>query len=134
MSANKTRPTNVSVFEFIASINDEKRRSDSTQLLGLMKNATGAEPVLWGPSIIGFGSHHYIYESGREGDSPKVAFAPRKQALVLYGLLGLKQNIQLLANLGPHKQGKGCLYIKTLAEVDGKVLANMINSAYSYHN
>lgn len=88
MADNKTRPTQVSVTEFINAIDDEARRADAKALAKLMEQATGAKPKMWGPTIIGFDSYHYKYESGREGDAPLVGFSPRKPACVLYGLLG----------------------------------------------
>ena len=90
-----------------------------------MKSATGEKPKMWGPSIIGFGSYHYMYDSGREGDMPVVGFSPRKAATVIYGL-GLGDSEALLAKLGRHTTGKGCLYIKRLAEVDQKVLEQLL--------
>jgi len=119
----------VNVAEYIAAIPDETKRSDSKALLKIMQSATGKKPKMWGPSIIGFGSYHYVYESGREGDMPMVAFSPRKPAIVFYGLTGSEGAEDLLAKLGKYTQGKGCLYIKKLADVDVKVLERMIVKA-----
>ena len=125
-SANKTKPTSVSVASFIAALGDPTKRGDAKALVKLMQGATGEKPKMWGPSIIGFGSYHYKYESGREGDMPIVGFSPRKPAIVLYIMLGLGNSKALLDKLGKHKTGKGCLYIKTLADVDLKVLEQLI--------
>jgi hypothetical protein len=126
MAENKTRPTKVSVTAFIDAITDEVKRGDAKTLVKMMKAATGKTAAMWGPSIIGFGSCHYVYESGREGDMPLVAFSPRKAALVLYGVAGFVGADMLLGKLGKHSRGKGCLYIKKLSDVDEKVLAQMV--------
>ena len=123
MADNKTKPTQVSVAEFIDAITDQSRRADARALVKLMQNAAGEKPKMWGASIIGFGSYHYTYESGREGDMPVVAFSPRKAATVLYGL---SDSEALLPKLGKHTRGKGCIYIKNLADVDQKVLQSMV--------
>ena len=123
MADNKTKPTKISVAEFIDSLTDPGRRADAKALVKLMQKASGEKPKMWGPSIIGFGSHHYMYDSGREGDMPVVAFSPRKAATVLYGL-GSSES--LLPKLGKHTRGKGCVYIKKLADVDQKVLKAMV--------
>jgi hypothetical protein len=125
MADNKTKPTKLSVSSFIGALTDETKRADAKSLVKLMQRATGEEPKMWGPSIIGFGSYHYTYESGREGDMPLVGFSPRKAATVLYGT-GIGDSEKLLATLGKHTTGKGCLYIKKLADVDQKVLESMI--------
>jgi hypothetical protein len=122
MADNKTKPTKLSVAAFIDALTDETKRADAKVLVKVMQSATGEKPKMWGPSIIGFGSHHYKYESGREGDMPLVGFSPRKAATVLYGMTGVSDAEALLAKLGKHTTGKGCLYIKKLADVDQKVL------------
>ena len=122
---NKTKPTQVSVAAFIDAITDQTKRADAKALVKLMQTATGEKPKMWGPSIIGFGSYHYKYESGREGDAPLVGFSPRKPALVLYGL-GSTIGTEALAKLGKHTTGKGCLYVKKLSDVDQKVLEAMV--------
>jgi hypothetical protein len=99
---------------------------DAMALVKLMQRATGEKPKMWGPSIIGFGSCHYKYESGREGDTPLAGFSPRKAATVLYGVTGFSDSEALLAKLGKHTMGKGCLYIKKLADVDQKVLEALV--------
>src|ERR1035441_1541468 len=100
MADNKTKPTSVSVTAFIDALPDETRRTDARALVKLMRGATGEKPKMWGPSIIGFGSYHYKYDTGREGDAPLAAFSPRKAATVLYGLTGFSGSEALLAKLG----------------------------------
>jgi hypothetical protein len=129
MAENKTKPTKISVAAYIDAIPDEARRSDAKALVKLMQKATGEKPAMWGPSIIGFGSYHYVYESGREGDMPLVGFSPRKPATVLYVRAGSGHLDALLPKLGKHTTGKGCLYIKKLADVDLKVLDAVIAKA-----
>jgi Domain of unknown function (DU1801) len=126
MADNKTKPTKFSVAAFIDALTDPVRRSDAKALIKLMQNATGEKPRMWGPSIIGFGSYHYKYESGREGDAPMIALSPRKAATVLYGVTGFGEASALLAKLGKHSTGKGCLYIKKLADVDQHILETLI--------
>ena len=126
MAENKTKPTTVSVAAFIDDIADPTRRTDAKTLVKLMQGASGEKPRMWGPSIVGFGSCHYKYESGREGDMPLIAFSPRKAASVLYGLIGSDDCRTLLPKLGKHSTGKGCLYIKKLADVDQQVLKAMV--------
>jgi hypothetical protein len=126
MAENKTKPTKVSVAAFIDALTDQTSRADAKALVKLMQSATGEKPKMWGPSIIGFGSYHYTYESGREGDAPLIGFSPRKAATVLYGATGCADSEALLAKLGKHSTGKGCLYIKNLADVDQKVLEDMV--------
>ena len=126
MGDNKTKPNKLSVAEYIDALTDETKRADAKALVKLMQSATGEKPKMWGPSIIGFGSHHYKYESGREGDMPLAAFSPRKPATVLYSIAGSSGSEVLLAKLGKHTTGKGCLYIKKLADVDQKVLEALV--------
>jgi hypothetical protein len=126
MADNKTKPTKVSVAAFIDALTDQTSRADAKALVKLMQSATGEKPKMWGPSIIGFGSYHYTYESGREGDAPLIGFSPRKAATVLYGATGCGDSEALLTKLGKHTTGKGCLYIKKLADVDYKVLEDMV--------
>ncbi len=122
MAANKTQPTKLSVSAFIEALPDPVKREEAKALVKLMQSATGEKPKMWGPSIIGFGSHHYIYESGREGDMPLVAFSPRKAATVLYNVKTLSSD----GELGKYTTGKGCLYIKRLTDVDQTVLKSML--------
>ena len=128
MAENKTKATKASVAAFIDTLTDQSKRSDAKALVKLMQNATGEKPKMWGTAIIGFGSHHYTYDSGREGDAPQLAFSPRKAAMVLYGT-GARNSQALLAKLGKHSTGKSCLYIKKLADVDLKVLEKLIANA-----
>jgi Domain of unknown function (DU1801) len=122
------RRTDASVEEFLAQVPDEQRREDSRRLGAMMHEITGEPPALWGTSIIGFGAYHYRYASGHEGDSALAAFSPRRQHLVIY-LVGEFENRHrpVLARLGPHKTGKGCLYIKRLDDVDHDALRELID-------
>jgi hypothetical protein len=126
MAENKTKPTKISVAAFINAVSDPSRRADAKVLVKLLQNATGEKPQMWGAAIIGFGSCHYKYESGREGDMPIVGFSPRKAATVVYGVASAKA---LLPKLGKHSTGKGCLYIKKLADVDQSVFQEMVVNA-----
>lgn len=126
MAKLKTVPNDLSVTDFLDSVEDEQKRQDSYALLETMKRLSGAEPVMWGSSIIGFGNYRYRYKSGREGDWFLTGFSPRKNALTLYLMGGLNQQAELLEKLGKYKRGKGCLYIKKLSEVDTSVLEEMI--------
>ena len=129
MPENKTKPTTASVAAYLGAVADSTRRLDAKALVQLMRRASGEKPAMWGPSIVGFGSYHYKYDSGREGDMPLIGFSSRKSALVLYGLLGNSRAESLLAKLGKHTTGKGCLYIKTLADVDQTVLGTLMRNA-----
>ena len=129
MADNKTQPTKLSVAGFIDGLTDQTRKADAKVLIKLMQGATGEKATMWGPSIIGFGSRHYKYDSGREGDMPVVAFSPRKAATVLYSVMGFSGSEELLGKLGKHTTGKGCLYIKKLADVDQKVLEEMVGKS-----
>jgi|SRR5580692_8255328 hypothetical protein len=126
MADNKTKPSKLSVAAFIDALTDQTKRADAKALAKLMQRATGETPKMWGPSIIGFGSYHYTYDSGRQGDTPLAGFSPRKAATVLYGVTGFSDSGALLAKLGKHTMGKGCLYIKKLADVDQKVLEALV--------
>ena len=122
------RPTEASVAEFLARVPDERRREDAHRLCAMMQEITGEPPAVWGSSIIGFGSYHYRYPSGHEGDSALASFAPRSQHLVIYlvgEFTGRYQSV--LARLGPHKTGKGCLYLKRLDDVDYDALRELID-------
>ena len=122
------RQTGAPVAEFLAQVPDEQRREDAHRLCALMQEITGEPPAMWGTSIIGFGSYHYRYASGREGDSALASFSPRSQALAIY-LIGdfEERHGSVLARLGPHKAGKGCLYIKRLDDVDTGALRELID-------
>ncbi len=132
MSELKTTKTTASVSDFLAGIADETKRLDSQTLCRLMQELSGDPPVMWGSSIVGFGTHHYKYASGREGDWMKVAFSPRKQNLTLYLMGGVEPHQQLLNRLGPHSTGVGCLYIKRLADVDMDVLRQLIKGSLDW--
>lgn len=127
MSQNKTMPTAASVADFLDSVADPKRREDSKRLCAFLERKTGETPVMWGPSLVGFGRYHYKYASGREGDAPLVGFAPRARELVLYLCCYGDWIGPLLDRLGPHKAGKGCLYIKSFAGVDEGVLSELVD-------
>lgn len=126
MADNKTKPSKSSVAAFIDGLTDPTMRADAKALVRLMQSAVGEKPQMWGPSIIGFGSYHYRYDSGREGDMPLIAFSPRKAATVLYSMTGSSDCRALLPKLGKHTTGKGCLYIKKLADVDQQVLEALV--------
>jgi hypothetical protein len=125
VTANKTQPTKVSVSAFIEALPDPVKRAEAKALVKLMQSATGEKPKMWGPSIIGFGSYHYNYDSGREGDMPLVAFSPRKAATVLYNVK-ISSDGTAFPELGKYTTGKGCLYVKKLADVDQTVLKAMV--------
>jgi hypothetical protein len=133
MPDNKTKATNVSVSAYIEGLTDPRRRSEARELVEVMQRASGEKPKLWGPSIVGFGSYHYKYDSGREGDMPLISFSPRKAAMVLYSMLAHAEAKAVLAKLGRHTTGKGCLYIKRLADVDKTVLEALIKNAVAHH-
>lgn len=116
--------------EWIASLPTARRVDEGLRLLEVFGEATGAQPVMWGPSIVGYGRHHYVYDSGREGDTCRVGFSPRKAALTFYGLLGVAGGDDLLGDLGPHRLGKGCLYVSSLSRVDDRVLRDLVAVAW----
>ena len=126
MAENKTKATEVSPAAFIKQLKDEQKRKDCEELVVMMKEITGKPPKMWGPSIIGFDQYHYKYESGREGDACLAGFSPRSQALTLYIGEAPLDDEKLMAKLGKHKRSKGCLYIKTLADVDRTVLRTLV--------
>lgn len=132
MSENKTQPTDNNVLDYIASVENKRRRDDANTLLEIMADITGYQPKMWGPTIIGFGSYHYVYDSGREGDALLVGFAPRKANLVLYIMAGFEEYDALLEQLGKHKVGKSCLYINKLADVDLDVLKQLITASFEH--
>lgn len=131
MAENKTKPTSASVDEFIAQIENPRRRSDALTALEIYKEVTGLPPVMWGPSIIGFGSLHYVYETGREGDMPAAGFSPRKANMTFYVGDKFDGAEELYARLGKHKKSVACLYINKLDDVDLDVLREII--ARQYH-
>jgi hypothetical protein len=130
MAENKTQPTSVPVEKFLVTVEHPGRRADSFELLELMHSVTRQEAVMWGPAIVGFGSYHYRYGSGREGDAAAVGFSPRKTGLALYGLTYGPDADRLLPGLGKHKTGAACLYINRLQDVDSAVLAEMVRTGY----
>ena len=125
MAENKTKATAVDPHEFIKQVDSEEKRKDAEELIRLMSKVTGKPPKMWGPTIIGFGKYHYKYESGREGDMCMAGFSPRKPSLVLYIGPALEDE-KLMSRLGKYKVGKGCLYIKKLADVDRAVLKELV--------
>ena len=130
MTENKTQRTTASVAGFLAAIADPQRRRDAKALAALMRKATGERPAMWGASIIGYGQATYRGRSGRTVDWFPVGFSPRKAALVVYLMGGLKANTSLLTELGPHKIGGGCLYLRRLEQIDTKVLARLIKRSH----
>jgi hypothetical protein len=130
MAEPKTKRNDQSVTAFLDQVEDEKRRADGYTILEMMRKISGAEPQMWGDSIIGFSSYHYKYASGREGDWPQIAFSPRKQNLTIYlGPCIGEHHAELLARLGKHKVGKSCLYINRLSDVDPAVLTELITQS-----
>lgn len=129
-AGNKTAPTQGDVDAFIEAVADDRRRHDARTLVGLMGEVTGQVAVLWGSSIVGFGSRHYRYASGREGDVPAVSFAPRKAQTALYLTGGLSEYEDVLSRLGAHQTGKGCLYLTRVDAVDRAVLREIIARSY----
>ncbi|NWJ40627.1 MAG: DUF1801 domain-containing protein [Geothrix sp.] len=129
MAENKTRPTEASVEHYLEAIADEDRRQDCETLAGLMARATGQPARMWGTAIVGFGSHHYRYESGREGDMCLVGFSSRKGDISVYGLNAAPSHETLMPKLGRHKAGKGCLYLRNLREIDLEVLEQLVAEA-----
>lgn len=134
MSGNKTVPNASSVAHFLAAVEDPQKKADSYTLLELMKKVTGEPAVMWGHSIIGFGSYHYKYDSGREGDMLLTGFSPRKQNLSIYIMSGFKRYEELMKSLGKHSTGKSCLYIKRLSDIDMDILTELISSSYDFYN
>ena len=132
MAENKTRKTGASVSDFLASVENKRRREDGNTILEMMKQITGMEPEMWGPTIIGFGDYHYKYDSGREGDMFLTGFSPRKQNLSLYVMDGFEGRDDLLARLGKHRTGVSCLYINKLADVDVDVLHELIQRSFEH--
>lgn len=129
---NKTQQTIASVDDFIASVADPAQREDARLTIEIMERLSGKPARMWGPSIVGFGSYHYRYESGREGDMCRIGFSPRKGQTVLYLIDGFAGHAELLAQLGKHKTGKACLYIKRLADVDMAVLEQLCSRSLAY--
>ena len=132
VAAAKTVPTTGSVPAFLDAIADPAQREDCRALAALMQKATGKEPTMWGPSIVGFGSYHYKYASGREGDAPLVGFSPRKGNISVYVMPGFEGYDGLMKKLGKYKAGKACIYIKKLEDIDVKVLQELVEKSADY--
>jgi hypothetical protein len=132
MAELKTQKTDASVDEYLNAVEDERKRKDSFAILDLMREVTGEEPAMWGPSIIGFGSYHYKYASGREADWFLTGFAPRKQNLTLYIMSGFDDYDALLADLGKHKTGKSCLYVNKLDDIDLDILRELVKQSVAH--
>ena len=125
MAENKTKATAASVDDFLDAVPDPQRRADGKVLRALMERLSGEPATLWGATIVGFGTYHYVYESGREGDTPRLGFSPRASELVLYISGGFPLHQALMERLGKHRTGKSCLYIKRLSDVDMDVLETL---------
>lgn len=132
MAENKTKATGASVTAFINSIDDKQKRAEARKVAAMMRKATSKRPKMWGPSIVGYGTYHYKYASGREGDFLMTGFSPRKQALTVYVIPGFENFEALMNKLGKYKTGKSCLYIKRLSDVDEKILEQLINRSVKY--
>jgi hypothetical protein len=132
MAELKTKPNAQIVTDFLQTIPDEGKKKDSIAILELMREVTGQEPKMWGDSIIGFGTYHYKYSSGREGDWFVTGFSPRKQNLTLYIMSGFDEYEALLRKLGKHKTGKACLYINRLADVDLAIMKELIQKSVAH--
>ena len=129
MAKNKTTQNASPVEDFINAVDNEQKRKDSWDMIALMKKITGSEPRMWGSSLVGFGSYHYKYESGREGDFFITGFSPRKAAFTVYIMPGFSEYADLMEQLGPYKTGKSCLYIKNLDVVDLGILEQIISKS-----
>ena len=132
MAENKTKPTRASVAAFINAIDDPQKRAEARKVAAMLRKATGKRAKMWGPSIVGYGTYHYKYASGREGDFMMAGFSPRKQALTVYIMAGFSNYEALLKKLGKYKTGKSCLYIKRLSDVDEDVLQQLIDESVKY--
>jgi len=132
MAKNKTTETIHSVANFLAAIKDENKRKDCITIVDLISKQLELEPKMWGTSIIGFGSYHYKYESGHEGDAPLTGLSPRAAAIVFYLSANFENREKLLKSLGKHKTGKGCIYIKKLEDIDSKVLITMVKESIEH--
>lgn len=132
MYKQKTKETDSSVIQFIECVENLKKRKDAYELLDIFTDTTGYEAKMWGPSIIGFGSYHYKYETGHEGDAPLVGFSPRKAKFSLYFATGDVKREDLLNSLGKHTSGKACVYINKLADIDVDVLKKLINQSITF--
>ncbi len=131
MADNKTAPSENSVADLIEALPQERRRAEARTVVNLLQQTTGEKPVVWGPSMIGFGTLHYTYESGREGDTARVAFAARKSGLTFYGLKDHPDSAALFESLGSYTEGVGCVYVKSLDQIDQDVLADLVRLAWT---
>lgn len=129
---NKTTENDASVEGFLNSVKDETKRADCFQVKRWMEEITGEPAKMWGTSIIGFGTYHYKYDSGREGDFMKVGFSPRAQNLTLYIMPGFGRYEELMQKLGKYKTGKSCLYVKKLSDVDEEILKELVTESFAY--
>ena len=132
MAENKTKQTAADVGAFLAAVPNEQRRADAKTVCAMMERLSGEPPLMWGPSMVGFGRYHYKYESGREGDAMRIGFSPRSNALVLYVLDGFPRQDEILARLGKYTAGKCCLYIKKLGDIDEGALEELIAASLDY--
>jgi len=132
MAELKTQPNEQNVEDFLNNVENETKRKDSFSILEMMKEETGAEPIMWGDSIIGFGSYQYKYASGRDAEWFLTGFSPRKQNLTLYIMSGFEEYDELLDKLGKHSTGKSCLYIKRLEDVDQDVLRDLVSKSVEH--
>jgi len=130
VAENKTQATDADVAAFLDAVEPNQRRADGKTVRAMMERISGEPPVLWGPSIIGFGRCHYRYDSGREGDMPRIGFSPRKASLVLYVVFGFPPFDEIMGRLGKYTTSKSCLYIKKLADVDMAVLEELIRASW----
>lgn len=129
---NKTTENDASVEDFLAAVKDEQKKADCIELKSMMERITSSPAKMWGSSIVGFDQYHYKYDSGREGDFMKVGFSPRAQNVTVYIMPGFERYAELMANLGKHKTGKSCLYIKKLDDVDRDILEELVQGSYDY--
>ena len=132
MAELKTKKNDASVADFLNAVEKDQKRADAWTILEMMKEITGDEPAMWGDSIVGFGTYHYHYATGREGDWMVVGFSPRKRNLSLYIMSGFSEFEELLAKLGKHKTGVGCLYINKLGDIDMDVLREIVTKSVAF--
>ena len=132
MAETKTKPTAVTVADFIAAVPDPSRRADAETLVALLGERSGEPATMWGPSIIGFGKYRYTYDSGRSGEMCRIGFSPRKAETVLYLTGGFPRHAELMARLGRHRTGKSCLYIKRLSDIDMAVLTQLVDASLAW--
>jgi hypothetical protein len=132
MAENKTKPTGVAVDAFIDAVPDPQRREDAKVLRAMMERLSGEPATMWGPSIVGFGSYHYRYESGREGDMARIGFSPRARELVLYIVGGFPRHRDIMDRLGKYKTGKSCLYVTRLSDLDRGALEELVVEALDH--